>query len=235
MTSPDVVWKTALSPTRLGCPTTAPQTEARTDFVRDYDRLIFSSPFRRLQGKTQVFPMPESDMTHNRLTHSLEVACVARSLGTIAARRLELESFGIPAADVGAVVAAAALAHDIGNPPFGHSGEAAIGAFFTSGAGSAIIANLGALQRHELQSFEGNALGFRILTRSKVAQTAVLGGLGLTQATLATFSKYPCLAESMGSSAGVHHKKFGAFHDSRSDLDSVMSATGSRQIHGGSG
>jgi dGTPase len=107
----------------------------RSEFEIDYDRIIFSAPFRNLQDKTQVFPLPENDFVHTRLTHSLEVSSVGRSLGKSAGEYLiqkypSLKENGIQSSDFGAIVAAAALAHDIGNPPFGHAGEEAISDFF---------------------------------------------------------------------------------------------------------
>ncbi|HPR62233.1 MAG TPA: dNTP triphosphohydrolase, partial [Prolixibacteraceae bacterium] len=130
-------WNELLSVKRLGKPTSGTITaDTRTQFQRDYDRLIFSSPFRRMQNKTQVFPLPGSVFVHNRLTHSLEVASVGRSLGNMVSARLEQLGIEHPLlTEIGSVVAAACLAHDMGNPPFGHSGEDAIKAFFTNGEG----------------------------------------------------------------------------------------------------
>lgn len=162
----------------------------RTPFQRDYDRLVFSSAFKRLHDKTQVFPLPENDLVHSRLTHSLEVACVGRSLGTVVGQKI-LARGGLPAwcsaRDFGDIVAAACLAHDIGNPPFGHSGEDTIQSWFL-GDGQGYLADLSEAERYDLLSFEGNAQGFRILTRLQMPANP---GLKLTYATLAAFTKYP--------------------------------------------
>ena len=134
-------WEQLLSVKRLGKPSSGKITEeSRTEFQRDYDRLIFSSPFRRLQNKTQVFPLPGSVFVHNRLTHSLEVASVGRSLGNMISRKLKAKGIQHDLIDeIGSVVAASCLAHDLGNPPFGHSGEDAIKEFFQNGSGQELI------------------------------------------------------------------------------------------------
>ena len=116
------------------------QDETRLGFEVDYDRIIFSDSFRSMQDKTQVVPLSKTDFVHTRLTHSLEVSVVARSLGRIIGKHILLKYPGLSkkgylASDFGAIVAAAALSHDIGNPPFGHSGEKAIGEYFISGKG----------------------------------------------------------------------------------------------------
>jgi dGTPase len=163
---------------------------SRSAFEQDYDRIIFSHPFRRLQDKTQVHPIPEQDFVHTRLTHSLEVSSVGRSLGKkigehVLQRHPELkENFSL--FDFGAIVAAASLAHDLGNPPFGHAGEEAISDFFLhhpKGQSFQNEVNEGAW--NDLIKFEGNAQGFRLLNKSEY-------GLKLTFATLGTFTKYPC-------------------------------------------
>ena len=140
----------------------------RTDFQRDYDRMVFSAPFRRLQNKTQVFPLPGSIFVHNRLTHSLEVSCVGRSLGHNVAAALSEKYAGTPAADklphIGSIVAAACLAHDLGNPPFGHSGERAIATYFSEGNGLALKGQLNEWEWKDFTHFEGNANAFRLLT-----------------------------------------------------------------------
>ena len=142
--------------------------EDRTEFQRDYDRLIFSAPFRRLQNKTQVFPLPGSIFVHNRLTHSLEVSCVGRSLGNkIASELLKLHSelHDTHVSEIGSIVSAACLAHDLGNPPFGHSGEKAIGTYFSEGKGRTLQAYLSAKEWDDFTHFEGNANAFRLLTQ----------------------------------------------------------------------
>jgi dGTPase len=172
-----------------------PGVSARTGFQVDYDRIVFSPAFRRLQNKTQVFPLPKSDFVRNRLTHSLETASIGRSLGNLVGEQLlvryqalrENHSFQ----DFGALVSAACLAHDIGNPPFGHAGEDAISSYFRSTAATRYLAGLTDRQISDLQHFEGNAAGFRILTHTPASQSGVQGGLGLCYSTLATFVKYP--------------------------------------------
>ena len=139
----------------------------RTEFKRDYDRLIFSAPFRRLQNKTQVFPLPGSIFVHNRLTHSLEVSCVGRSLGNSVSSQLltkhpDLKDSHI--SEIASIVSAACLAHDLGNPPFGHSGEKAISTYFSEGKGLALKSRLSSMEWEDLIHFEGNANAFRLLT-----------------------------------------------------------------------
>ena len=165
----------------------------RTDFQRDYDRLIFSAPFRRLQNKTQVFPLPGSIFVHNRLTHSLEVSCVGRSLGTNVAVALASKYAGTPAEEklphMGSIVAAACLAHDLGNPPFGHSGERAIATYFSEGKGLALKEMLSDWEWNDFTHFEGNANAFRLLTHQFTGRRK--GGFALTYSTLASIVKYP--------------------------------------------
>ncbi|RAU84364.1 dGTP triphosphohydrolase [Pontibacter arcticus] len=190
----------------------------RGEFQRDYDRIVFSSAFRRLQNKTQVMPMPESDFVHTRLTHSLEASVVGRSLGRIVGKSI-LERYpelakekNIQEADFGDVVAAACLAHDIGNPPFGHSGEDAISAYFLSDEAQPFLTNLSAAEKADFQRYEGNAAGFRTLTYTYPAHCNLPGGLSLTYTTLATFTKYP--KESLPVIAGTKNtseKKYGFF------------------------
>ncbi|MDE6353566.1 MAG: dNTP triphosphohydrolase [Prevotella sp.] len=179
----------------------------RTEFKRDYDRLIFSAPFRRLQNKTQVFPLPGSIFVHNRLTHSLEVASVGMSLGSDVAARLmerrpELRQTMI--GEIGQIVATACLAHDLGNPPFGHSGEKAIQTFFTEGPGQALQDRLSDGLWNDITRFEGNANAFRILTHRFCGRRQ--GGFVMTYSTLASIVKYPHESAAAGS-----HGKFGFF------------------------
>lgn len=167
------------------------RADDRTEFQRDYDRLIFSAPFRRLQNKTQVFPLPGSVFVHNRLTHSLEVACVGRSLGDNVGRRLK-EKYGqtVPFIDeMGAIVSAACLAHDLGNPPFGHSGENAISTYFSEGKGLDLKAGVEEELWCDFTKFEGNANAFRLLTHQFNGRRE--GGFALTYPTLASIVKYP--------------------------------------------
>ena len=164
----------------------------RTEFKRDYDRLIFSAPFRRLQNKTQVFPLPGSIFVHNRLTHSLEVASVGRSLGDDIARLLlerhpELADSHFP--EIGAIVSAACLAHDMGNPPFGHSGERAISSYFSEAGGQKYHDRMSKEQWSDLTHFDGNANAFRLLTHQFKGRR--MGGFVLTYSTLASIVKYP--------------------------------------------
>lgn len=206
---------------------------ARGAFQRDYDRIVFSSAFRRLQNKTQVMPMPESDFVHTRLTHSLEASCVGRSLGRVVGKDilqkypgLEKESW-VDEANFGDIVAAACLAHDIGNPPFGHSGEDAISAYFQSAAATPFLKELSPAQIADLQNFEGNASGFRILTHTYSSQSNLPGGLSLTYTTLATFTKYP--KESLPVIKGTSHtseKKYGFFQSERAWFDVIAQELG---------
>jgi dGTPase len=184
-------WKTLLSSQRSGQKALSPE-QSRSVFEQDFDRIIFSHPFRRLQDKTQVHPLPEHDFVHTRLTHSLEVSSVGRSLGkrvgeVILQRHRELKN-DFSFFDFGAIVAAASLAHDLGNPPFGHAGEDAISDFFAHHpAGTIFKEKVDACCWEDLTHFEGNAQGFRILNKNQF-------GLKLTFATLGAFTKYPCVA-----------------------------------------
>ena len=189
------------------------QDETRLGFEVDYDRIIFSSEFRSLQDKTQVVPLSSEDFVHTRLTHSLEVSVVGRSLGRkvglkILEKHPELETHGYQANDFGAIVASASLAHDIGNPPFGHSGEKSIGQFFISGKGKDFSKDLTKKQYQDLCDFEGNANGFKILTQSRIGRE---GGLRLSYATLGAFVKYPKESLPIKPTTNVSHKKYGFF------------------------
>ena len=184
----------------------------RSEFERDYDRLIFSSPFRRLQNKTQVFPLPGSIFVHNRLTHSLEVACVGRSLANEIAQPLLEKYKAEPWRDkllkMGEIVAAACLAHDLGNPPFGHSGEKTIGAFFSEGRGQLLRNKLTSEQWDDLVHFEGNANSFRSLVHQFRGRRP--GGFAMTYSTLAAIVKYPYSSAYAGEKG-----KFGFFTTER--------------------
>lgn len=189
------------------------QDETRLGFEVDYDRIIFSSEFRSLQDKTQVIPLSQTDFVHTRLTHSLEVSVVARSLGRLVGQQLlvkypNLKTLGYQMNDFGAIVAAAALAHDIGNPPFGHSGEKAIGHFFSLGKGTCFEADLSKIEYEDLCAFEGNANGFKILTQTRHGR---VGGLRLSYATLGAFTKYPKGALPKRPTSHISDKKFGFF------------------------
>lgn len=191
----------------------AEQDPTRSGFEVDYDRIIFSAAFRNLQDKTQVIPFSKTDFVHTRLTHSLEVSVVGRSLGRMAGQRLldkypELATSGYTSNDFGAIVAAASLAHDIGNPPFGHSGEQAIGNYFAHGNGLAYKKDLTDTQYHDLTHFEGNANGFKILSETR---EGIPGGLRLSYATLGAFTKYPKASLPYRPTTHVADKKFGFF------------------------
>ena len=194
----------------------------RSEFQRDYDRLIFSAPFRRLQNKTQVFPLPGSIFVHNRLTHSLEVSCVGRSLGNkvakdLLSRKLELQDTHL--SEIGSIVAAACLAHDMGNPPFGHSGEKAIGAYFSEGKGQELRGLLSEREWQDLIHFEGNANAFRLLTHQFHGRRK--GGFVMTYATLASIVKYPYSAELSGAK-----QKFGFFLSEEEDYQRISDELG---------
>jgi dGTPase len=189
------------------------QDETRLGFEVDYDRIIFSDSFRSLQDKTQVVPLSKTDFVHTRLTHSLEVSVVARSLGRIVGEKVlknhpNLEEEGFKINDFGAIVATAALAHDIGNPPFGHNGEKAIGEYFKSSKGQKYKEHLTEKQWQDLIDFEGNANGFRILNESK---EGIEGGLRLSYATLGAFIKYPKESLPKRPTNEIADKKFGIF------------------------
>jgi len=194
------------------------QDETRLGFEVDYDRIIFSSAFRSLQDKTQVIPLSKTSFVHTRLTHSLEVSVVGRSLGRIIGKAV-LEKYpqlkkthGYQSNDFGAIVAAASLAHDIGNPPFGHSGEKAIGNFFLNGNGKRFKSQLSPKEYQDLIDFEGNANGFKILSETK---NGVEGGLRLSYATLGAFMKYPKESLPKRPSLNISDKKYGVFQSEK--------------------
>lgn len=205
------------------------EDETRLAFEVDYDRIIFSSAFRSLQDKTQVIPLSKTDFVHTRLTHSLEVSVVGRSLGRQAGRAILQkhphlkDSLGYQINDFGAIVAAASLAHDIGNPPFGHSGEKAIGDFFLNGNGKRFKQYLTEKQYQDLIDFEGNANGFKILTQSR---EGVEGGLRLTYATLGAFMKYPKESLPKKPTLEICDKKFGVFQNDAPFFNEVASELG---------
>jgi dGTPase len=201
-------WARLLSAARFGNPHAAVQPKARSAFQRDFDRLVFSTPFRRMHGKTQVFPLPESDITHTRLTHSLEVSSVGRSLGRLVGE--DLADPDVDSESLAAIVSAASLAHDLGNPPFGHSGEDAISDFFTVSGGH-FLNGLNEAQQTDFTRFEGNALGLRLLAQTKDRRSAWPGGLQLTFATLGAFVKYPKASLPTGRKGRASEKKFGYF------------------------
>ena len=201
-------WKQLISNKRFGQEHKhAERHDDRSEFKRDYDRLIFSSAFRRLQNKTQVFPLPGSIFVHNRLTHSLEVASVGMSIGNDVSRhvirkRSDLKDTLVE--EIGTIVSAACLAHDLGNPPFGHSGEKAIQTFFSEGPGQKIKSMVSSEFWDDITHFEGNANAFRILTHRFKGRRQ--GGFVMTYSMLASIVKYP-----FASSLAGNHGKFGFF------------------------
>ena len=202
---------------------------SRTDFQRDFDRIIFSSAFRRLQNKTQVFPLPGSVFVHNRLTHSLEVSSVGRSLGSLAGEfivqnfenELTEDSKNFYLYNLNNVIAAACLCHDIGNPAFGHSGEDAIASFFEKNE-SELKPKFTKKEWADLVNFEGNANAIRILTHKQTGKDE--GGTQLTYTTLASIAKYPC--EAIAKKKGhVNRKKFGFFQSEKQTFLNIANAT----------
>ncbi|MBQ3636369.1 MAG: dNTP triphosphohydrolase [Bacteroidales bacterium] len=211
-------WEELLRPIRLGKSTGANHQD-RSQFQLDYDRIIFSAAFRRLQNKTQVFPLPGAIFVHNRLTHSIEVASVGRSLGNNAALKLSQlfpDDAQLIQQSFSSIVSAACLAHDLGNPPFGHSGEDAIRHFFINGAGRELCSSLTDEQRSDFCNFDGNANTFRLLSHNFKGRRE--GGFALTMPTLASIVKYP------RSSAGV--KKFGYFQQDRQTYMNIAESLG---------
>ena len=204
----------------------AERHDDRSEFKRDYDRLIFSSAFRRLQNKTQVFPLPGSIFVHNRLTHSLEVASVGMSLGNDISKRIiehrpELKDTLFE--EIGTIVSAACLAHDLGNPPFGHSGEKAIQTFFSEGAGAEVKDKVSAAFWDDITHFEGNANAFRILTHCFKGRRP--GGFVMTYSMLAAIVKYP-----FASSLAGDHGKFGFFNSEAESYQKIAEELGIRKL-----
>ncbi len=225
-------WEQLLSLQRYGDKTKRlrkEQDETRLGFEVDYDRIVFSAAFRSLQDKTQVIPFSKTDFVHTRLTHSLEVSVVARSIGRLAGKAILekhphlSEIHGYQSNDFGAIVAAAALAHDIGNPPFGHSGEKAIGHFFSDGSGAGYKAELNALEYEDLCKFEGNANGFKIVSQS---MEGAPGGLRLSAATLGAYMKYPKASLPHKPTQHVSDKKFGFYQAQATDFSTLAQDLG---------
>lgn len=214
-------WLNLLSAKRPGEPEKQSLDKTRSRFEQDYDRIIFSHPFRKLQDKTQVFPLPEDDFVHTRLTHSLEVSSVGRSLGKLTGQFIidkysELSTAGIQVNDFGGIVGTACLAHDLGNPPFGHSGEDSISSFFIHSQEAQEFKTAMSLEEwRDIINFEGNAQGFRILNNP------THGGLKLTFAALGAFTKYPLSSSSPKDDARKSQKKFG-FYQSNARLFEEM-------------
>jgi len=224
MNNANECWQRLLSPKRSGAPLQSQGSE-RSAFQQDYDRIVFTSAFRRLKDKTQVFPLSRSDYVRTRLTHSLEASCVGRSLGALVGREIIARHrlSNVESADFGAIVAAACLAHDIGNPPFGHAGEDAIREWFKN---SDLFTrySFSAAERADFARYEGNAQGFRVLTR---LQSPANPGLQLTNAVLATFAKYPRASFLEGGEQGhAGSKKFGFFQDDAASFAEVANGVG---------
>ncbi|MDP5000905.1 MAG: deoxyguanosinetriphosphate triphosphohydrolase [Flavobacterium sp.] len=205
------------------------QDDTRLGFEVDYDRIIFSAAFRSLQDKTQVIPLSKTDFVHNRLTHSLEVSVVGRSLGRLVGKQIIAnyphlqEVHGYQANDFGAIVAAAALSHDIGNPPFGHSGEKAIGEYFKTGNGLQYKDQLTEKEWQDLIDFEGNANGFSVLAASR---EGIEGGLRISYATLGAFMKYPKESLPKKPTSKICDKKYGFFQSDKSFFNEVAAELG---------
>ena len=227
-------WEKLLTDSRLGerRPVKQKLSDGRSEFQKDFDRIVFSPAFRRLQDKTQVFPLPESDFVHTRLTHSLEVSCVGRSLGNLVGetvvKRYPVLNKRFTKFHFGEIVAAACLAHDIGNPPFGHSGEDAIAEYFRSGNGQNFKSKIKDEKKWtDLVKYEGNAQGFRIIT--KLQNPKVNGGLQLTHSTLAAVTKYPRESLINIKSSSLQNKayrKYGFFQAEKDIFKEVAIATG---------
>lgn len=214
-------WEQLLSPRRLHDQrSTSTREIGRSPFHKDHDRIVFSGSFRRLGRKTQVHPLTENDHIHTRLTHSLEVGCVGRSLGMIVGELLHdrLPAWITPA-DLGVIVQTACLGHDIGNPPFGHAGEYAIRDWFQRAQSSGLLEDLSDAEREDLLTYEGNAQGFRVITQIEYNQFN--GGMRLSAATLGALLKYPWTVR-YGGRAG----KFGAYQSEQVLLKEVAEAVG---------
>ena len=205
------------------------QDDTRLGFEVDYDRIIFSAAFRSLQDKTQVIPLSKTDFVHTRLTHSLEVSVVGRSIGRLVGKKIMekypylKEVHGYQMNDFGAIVAAACLAHDIGNPPFGHSGEKAIGEYFKNGNGQQYKDQLTDKQWQDLIDFEGNANGFSVLTSSR---PGIEGGLRISYATLGAFMKYPKESLPKKPTSAIADKKYGFFQQDKQFFQEVAEELG---------
>ncbi|GHB32126.1 deoxyguanosinetriphosphate triphosphohydrolase [Salinicola rhizosphaerae] len=218
-------WERLLDPVRLHDARTSRGEIGRSPFHKDYDRIVFSGSFRRLGRKTQVHPLTDNDHIHTRLTHSLEVGCVGRSLGMIVGEQLrERLPAWVSPADLGVIVQAACLGHDIGNPPFGHAGEYAIRDWFkwTEQQGGGLLEGLDDAQRRDLLTYEGNAQGFRVVTQIEYNQFQ--GGMRLSAATLGTLLKYPWTVEHGGKMG-----KFGCYQSEKPLLIELTERLGMKQ------
>ncbi len=223
-------WKKLISNKRLGQEDRHPERhDDRSEFKRDSDRLVYSAPFRRLQNKTQVFPLPGSVFVHNRLTHSLEVSSLGKSLGDDVARLLmkrHPELRGTLFEEIGTIVQTAGLAHDMGNPPFGHSGEKAMQAFFLEGDGQPLEEMVSPRFWADITHFEGNANAFRLLTHRFKGRRR--GGFVMTYSTLAAMVKYPFTSMAAG-----EHGKFGFFREEQDDYRRIADDLGILCLDGG--
>ena len=224
-------WLELLSTVRLGSKKQSTE-QARSPFHKDYDRIIFSQSFRQLNRKTQVHPLTQHDGIHTRLTHSLEVSCIGRSLGMLAAEKIkdELPPWITPA-DVGAIIQAACLAHDIGNPPFGHAGEYAIREWFDDASHTDFLKDLSPQQEADVRQFEGNAQGLRLLT--KIDYHPNNGGMRLTYATLGAYLKYPWLSQTISSQGNIpasQRAKFGCYQSEKEILAQIAEQLGLIQL-----
>jgi dGTPase len=221
-------WKKLLSPRRLGrADDHAVISQDRSPFQRDFDRIIFSSAFRRMQDKTQVFPLSSNDYVRTRLTHSLEVSSIGKSLGAAAGVFVadHFDTAGAQPSDFGAIIAAAALAHDIGNPPLGHGGEESIRHWFlTSEEGMRLHKELSPAEIADIERYEGNAHGFRVIGVLQMPDQR--GGMQLTCATLGAFAKYPCASLVAKRPPGVAGKKFNFFQQDKELFREVAESTG---------
>lgn len=221
-------WLTDLSTKRWGFEDRDYHSEEaiRSDFHRDYDRIIFSSPFRRLQNKTQVFPLPGSVFVHNRLTHSLEVASVGRSLGSMVANKLLKDEKSMAekpiVRELGTLVSVACLAHDLGNPPFGHSGEKAISEFFNKNQDE-FKQKVEEKEWLDLTHFEGNANTLRLLTQTF---NRAKNSFSLTYSSIVSTVKYPCGVENGRILKDIHRKKFGYFSAEKEAFEKIATVTG---------
>ncbi len=224
-------WLELLSTVRIGSKKQSTEL-ARSPFHKDYDRIIFSQSFRQLNRKTQVHPLTQHDGIHTRLTHSLEVSCIGRSLGMLAAEKIKdnLPAWISPA-DVGAIIQAACLAHDIGNPPFGHAGEYAIREWFDDASHTDFLKDLSPEQEADVRQFEGNAQGLRLLT--KIDYHPYDGGMRLTYATLGAYLKYPWLSEAIdptGNTPASRRPKFGCYQSEKEILQEIAEQLGLIQL-----
>lgn len=221
-------WHSLLTRERLGKLTHSAEEIARSPFHKDHDRVIFSGAFRRLGRKTQVHPVSSNDLIHTRLTHSLEVSCVGRSLGMLVAEMLreQMPNWSEPS-DLGMIVQSACLAHDIGNPPFGHSGEDAVRHWFRDALERGWLDSMSSAEQADFLNFEGNAQGFRVLTQLEYHQFD--GGMRLTYATMGAFLKYPWTAQQI-SQTGNKAQKFGCYQSELPILENIAEKLGLPQL-----